>query len=258
MSSVEGLLKLPPGPNVPQVINVIVEIPKGSRNKFEIDKNSGLIKLDRYLYSSLMYPGDYGFVPQTLAEDGDPLDVLVMVNEPTFSGCLIEARPIGIFKMTDRGDNDFKILAVPNTDPLCAEIHDLWRVPPHFLREVEHFFATYKQLEAAVVQPQGWEPVEKAKEEVFKACQRWLDAKEGKYRRKDDPKPGKSSSKSSKTAVAVKSSSRSAAEKKDKLAGSTLPKAPRTALKKKTANGKPTAASLKPKAATKKSTYGTK
>lgn len=200
MANVEGLLQLPPGPNVPQVINVIVEIPKGRRSKFEVDKKSGLIKLDRYLYSSLMYPGDYGFVPQTLAEDGDPLDVLVMVNEPTFSGCLIEARPIGIFKMTDRGDNDFKILAVPNTDPLCAEIHDLWRVPPHFLREVEHFFGTYKQLEAAVVQSQGWEPVEKAKEEVSKACQRWIEANEGKGRRKEDKakadtKAGKSSKK---------------------------------------------------------------
>jgi len=187
MSSVQGLLQLPPGPNIPQVINVIVEIPKGRRSKFEIDKTSGLIKLDRYLYSSLMYPGDYGFVPQTLAEDGDPLDVLVMVNEPTFSGCLIEARPIGIFKMTDRGVNDFKVLAVPSTDPLFAEIHDLWRVPPHFLREVEHFFGTYKQLEAAVVQSQGWEPVEKAKEEVSKACQRWLDAREGKRRATDKP-----------------------------------------------------------------------
>lgn len=213
MSNVEGLLQLPPGPNVPQVINVIVEIPKGRRSKFEVDKKSGLIKLDRYLYSSLMYPGDYGFVPQTLAEDGDPLDVLVMVNEPTFSGCLIEARPIGIFKMTDRGDNDFKILAVPNTDPLCAEIHDLWRVPPHFLREVEHFFGTYKQLEAAVVQSQGWEPVEKAKEEVSKACQRWIDANEGQSkghnRRKDDKKPaatsGAKSAKSAKSAAATKS-----------------------------------------------------
>src|SRR5262245_7212985 len=106
-------LDVSPGANVPAVINVIVEIPKGRRSKFEVDKATGLLKLDRYLYSSLMYPGDYGFVPQTLAEDGDPLDALVMVNEPTFSGCLIEARPIGLFKMTDRAANDFKILAVP-------------------------------------------------------------------------------------------------------------------------------------------------
>ena len=163
---------VPPGPSVPAVVNVIVEIPKGRRSKFELDKATGLLKLDRYLYSSLMYPGDYGFIPQTLAEDGDPLDILVMVNEPTFSGCLIEARPVGLFKMTDRGANDYKILAVPNTDPLFSDFHDLWRVQPHFLREVEHFFATYKQLEAATVTTHGWDPVEKAKEEIQASIER--------------------------------------------------------------------------------------
>src|ERR1700734_1525102 len=114
-------MMIPPGTNIPSVVNAIVEIPKGRRNKFEVDKVTGLIKLDRYLYSSAVYPGDYGFVPQTLAEDGDPLDILVMVNEPTFSGCLIEARVVGIFRMKDKGLNDFKILAVPHFDPLFAE-----------------------------------------------------------------------------------------------------------------------------------------
>ena len=142
---------VPPGPKVPEVINVIVEIPKGRRSKFEVDKELGLIRLDRYLYSSSHYPGDYGFIPQTLAEDGDPLDALVMVNEPTFSGCLIRARPLGLFKMTDKGENDYKILCVPNTDPIFAEHHDLWRVPPHYLREVEHFFSTYKDLEGEIL-----------------------------------------------------------------------------------------------------------
>jgi inorganic pyrophosphatase len=164
---------VPPGPSVPAVVNVIVEIPKGRRSKFELDKATGLLKLDRYLYSSLMYPGDYGFIPQTLAEDGDPLDILVMVNEPTFSGCLIEARPLGLFKMTDKGVNDYKVLAVPNTDPLFADFHDLWRVPPHFLREVEHFFATYKQLEAATVTTQGWDPADKAKVEIYACIERY-------------------------------------------------------------------------------------
>lgn len=168
-------LFVPVGPKVPDVVNVIVEIPKGRRSKFELDKVTGLLKLDRYLYSSLHYPGDYGFVPQTLAEDGDPLDIIVMVNEPTFSGCLIEARPIGLFKMKDKGFNDFKVLAVPNSDPIFAEFHDLWRVPPHFLREVEHFFATYKQLEAATVTTQGWEPVSKAKEEIIASAKRYAD-----------------------------------------------------------------------------------
>lgn len=160
-------LQVPAGPELPEVINVIVEIPKGRRSKFEVDKNSGLLKLDRYLYSSAHYPGDYGFMPHSLAEDGDPLDVLVMVNEPTFSGCLIEARPLGLFRMTDKGQNDFKVLAVPNTDPIFADFRDLWRVPPHFLREVEHFFATYKQLEGeADVVTMGWDQVEAAYTEI--------------------------------------------------------------------------------------------
>jgi len=167
-------LFVPVGPKPPEVVNAIVEIPKGKRNKFELDKVTGLIKLDRYLYSSLHYPGDYGFIPQTLAEDGDPLDILVMVNEPTFSGCLIEARPIGLFKMTDKGFNDYKVLAVPNTDPIFAEFHDLWRVAPHFLREVEHFFSTYKQLEAATVVSQGWDPAGAAKNEILSSAERYL------------------------------------------------------------------------------------
>ena len=118
-----------PGSKSPEFVNAIVEIPKGRRSKFEVDKETGLIKLDRYLYSSSHYPGDYGFVPRTLAEDGDALDMLVMVNEPTFSGCLIETRVVGLFRMTDRGANDYKILGVPNTDPLFDEIRDLEDVP---------------------------------------------------------------------------------------------------------------------------------
>src|SRR5579862_1690307 len=132
---IRDYMMIPPGTGEAAVVNVIVEIPKGRRSKFEVDKVTGLIKLDRYLYSSAVYPGDYGFIPQTLAEDADPLDALVMVNEPTFSGCLIEARPIGLFKMIDKGQNDYKVLAVPNRDPIFAEYNDLWRVPPHFLRE---------------------------------------------------------------------------------------------------------------------------
>jgi inorganic pyrophosphatase len=171
-----------PGPNIPSVVHAIVEIPKGRRSKFEVDKETGLIRLDRYLYSSLMYPGDYGFIPGTLAEDGDPLDILVMVNEPTFSGCLIDAHPIGLFKMTDRGVNDHKVLAVPSSDPIFAEYNDLWRVPPHFLREVEHFFDTYKELEGAkgedLVKTLGWEAANKARAEVV-ACVKRFHEKAG-------------------------------------------------------------------------------
>ena len=117
--------ELPPGPDAPDVVYAIIEIPKGSRNKYEYHKSAGIIKLDRVLYSSLHYPGDYGLIPRTYYEDGDPLDVLVMINEPTFPGCIIEARPIGVFQMLDKGLPDDKILAVPATDPLFAGNTDI-------------------------------------------------------------------------------------------------------------------------------------
>jgi inorganic pyrophosphatase len=166
-------MMIPPGTGEPSVANMIVEIPKGRRTKFEICKQTGLIKMDRYLYSSTMYPGDYGFVPQTLAEDGDPSDILVMVNEPTFSGCLIEARVVGIFKMRDKGFNDFKLLAVPHKDPLFGAIKRLEDVPAHFLREVEHFFSTYKQLEGVEIEPLGWADHESGALEVRSSIDRF-------------------------------------------------------------------------------------
>ncbi len=213
---------VPPGPKVPEVINVIVEIPKGRRSKFEVDKELGLIRLDRYLYSSAHYPGDYGFIPQTLAEDGDPLDALVMVNEPTFSGCLIRARPLGLFKMTDKGENDYKILCVPNTDPIFAEHHDLWRVPPHYLREVEHFFSTYKDLEGegSEVVAQGWDNVDKAHTEIQKAIDRYngtLDTKARKSVRKASTRrkaAAVNATKVTRKATAKKASSKKATRKK--------------------------------------------
>ncbi len=157
---------LPPGPNPPELIYVLVEIPKRSRNKFEYDKITGFIKLDRVLYSSLHYPGDYGFIPRTHYDDGDPLDVLVMTNEPSFPGCVIEARPIGIFRMLDRGLNDDKILAVPATDPNFDNVHTLADVPPHFLDEVSHFFSVYKDLQHVRVEAVGWEDREAALNEI--------------------------------------------------------------------------------------------
>src|SRR4051794_8524627 len=166
-------MMISPGTDIPSVVNMIVEIPKGKRNKFELDKETGLIKMDRYLYSSAVYPGDYGFIPQTLAEDGDPLDVLVMVNEPTFSGCLIEARVVGLFRMRDKGHNDYKVLGVPNKDPLFAEMRALADVPRHFLREVEHFFSTYKQLEGATVEALGWGSHEDGAAEVRASIDRF-------------------------------------------------------------------------------------
>lgn len=171
----DSYMQVSPGTNIPSVVNAIVEIPKGRRSKFELDKETGLFRLDRYLYSSSHYPGDYGFIPQTLAEDGDPLDILVMVNEPTFSGCLIETRVVGLFRMKDRGANDYKVFGVPNSDPLFAEIRELENTPIHFLREVEHFFATYKQLEGVKIETLGWSSAESATAEVRTSVDRYLE-----------------------------------------------------------------------------------
>ena len=167
---------VPAGTELPTAVNAIVEIPKGRRSKFEVDKATGLMRLDRYLYSSSHYPGDYGFIPQTLAEDGDNLDILVMVNEPTFSGCLIQARVVGLFRMTDRGQHDCKVLAVPHSDPLFAELQDLNDVPKHYLREVEHFFATYKQLEGVTIKVDGWDHAAAATVEVHASVDRYIAA----------------------------------------------------------------------------------
>jgi inorganic pyrophosphatase len=169
---------LPAGTDLPTVVHAIIEIPKGSRNKFEVDKKTGLIRLDRYLYSASHYPGDYGFIPQTLAADGDPLDILVMVNEPTFSGCLIETRVVGMFRMIDRGHEDFKVLGVPHSDPLFNEFRTLENVPQHFLREVAHFFATYKQLEEIKVEPLGWTGSDEAFEEVRASVERYRSSRQ--------------------------------------------------------------------------------
>ncbi len=164
-----------PGTSIPSVVNAIIEIPKGRRSKFELDKSTGLFRLDRYLASSSHYPGDYGFIPQTLAEDGDALDVLVMVSEPTFTGCLIEARVIGMFRMMDKGHNDYKVLGVPNTDPLFSDYKTLDDVQTPFLREVEHFFLTYKQLEGALTEANGWAPSEDAIAEVQASINRFVE-----------------------------------------------------------------------------------
>ena len=151
---------LPPGRTPPEEVTAVVEIPSGSRNKYELDKATGLMKLDRVLYSAVHYPGDYGFIPRTLHEDGDPLDVLVLVKEQTFSGCMIDVRPIGVLRMLDRGEPDDKILAVPLHDPYSDEFFDIADIPRHVLKEVEYFFSTYKDLEGKRVQITGWEKSE--------------------------------------------------------------------------------------------------
>lgn len=147
-------------------IEVIVEIPKGSRNKYEFDPDRGLFKLDRMLFSSMHYPSDYGFFPDTLAEDGDALDALVLLSEPTFPGCLIEARPIGLFKMRDEKGLDHKILCVPVHDPQWNHLKKLADVPPHLLIEIEHFFDVYKELERKKTVVSGWEDAAAAREVI--------------------------------------------------------------------------------------------
>ncbi len=154
------------GPDAPDVVYAVVEVPKGSRNKYEYSKTAGVIKLDRVLYSPLHYPGDYGFIPQSYFDDGDPMDILVMMNAPTFPGCVIEARPLGMFKMIDKGEPDYKVLAVPSTDPNFDDYRDLDDVPKHFPREVEHFFMVYKQLQGTEVQNEGWVGQAEAKQAI--------------------------------------------------------------------------------------------
>ncbi len=140
-----------------ETITVIVEIPKGSRNKYEFDKKRNCLVFDRMLFSSVHYPSDYGYIPETLSADGDPLDAMVLLWEPTFPGCVIEARPLGLFKMRDEKGIDDKILCVPIKDPLWNHIHQLSEVPPHLLKEIEHFFKIYKDLEMKAVKVFGWQ-----------------------------------------------------------------------------------------------------
>jgi inorganic pyrophosphatase len=136
--------------------DVLIEIPRGSRNKYEYDFKLKRIRFDRMLFSSMMYPADYGFMPQTLALDGDPLDILVLINEPTFPGCVMEVKPIGVFHMADDKGPDEKIICVPVSDPIWNSLNDLSDINPHLLKEIEHFFQVYKDLENKVVDVGGW------------------------------------------------------------------------------------------------------
>jgi inorganic pyrophosphatase len=154
-------LSLIPAQPKPGLINVLVEIAGGSKNKYEFDKDMNAFALDRVLYASVRYPFDYGFVPNTLADDGDPLDGLVIMDEPTFPGCVIAARPIGMLEMIDGGDRDEKILCVPAKDPRYAEVKSLKDLPPHRLEEVAEFFRTYKNLEKKTTEILGWQDVDK-------------------------------------------------------------------------------------------------
>lgn len=157
------------GDSYPEFVEVVVEIPRGSRNKYEYDEKAHHIRLDRVLYSSVHYPTDYGFIPNTLAPDGDHLDALVIVEEPTFPGCVVPGRPIGTLDMRDERGLDHKILAVATVDPRFAAVKDIADISPHWLREIETFFATYKTLQGVETQVVGWRGVEAAWE-VIQSC----------------------------------------------------------------------------------------
>jgi inorganic pyrophosphatase len=165
------LLRIPAQPK-PGLINVLIEIPAGSKNKYEFDKDLQAFALDRVLYSSVQYPYDYGFVPNTLADDGDPLDGMVLMDQPTFPGCVIAARPIGMLEMIDGGDRDEKILCVPDKDPRYAQVKSLEDVAPHRLEEIQEFFKTYKNLEKKVTEILGWKNVD----QVMPLVEKCIDA----------------------------------------------------------------------------------
>jgi inorganic pyrophosphatase len=157
-----SLLNAKIGSKAPSIVNTIIEIPRGSTNKYEVDAATGLIKLDRVLYSPLFYPFDYGYIPETLYLDGDPLDVLVLLSHPTFPGCLVQAKPIGVLEMSDEKGSDEKILCVATKDPRYGYRDTIDTVNPHTLKEITHFFEVYKHLEDKQVDVKEWSGKEHA------------------------------------------------------------------------------------------------
>jgi inorganic pyrophosphatase len=155
-------------------VEVVVEIPKGTRNKYEVDHETGHIWLDRMLFTATRYPEDYGYIPGTLADDGDPLDALVFLEEPTFPGCHVRARPVGVFLTRDENGDDAKVLCVTASDPRQAAFQELDDLPSHVLDEIAHFFAIYKSIEPGKgTTPGGWRPREVAERIVDEAHGRY-------------------------------------------------------------------------------------
>lgn len=175
-----SLLNVKIGDKSPEIINAIVEIPKDSQNKYEIDKKTGMVSLDRVLYSPMHYPADYGFIPETLAEDGDPADVMILGSDPLFPGCVVRVRPIGMLNMIDSGEQDNKIFGVQADNPRfdsIKDISDIEKFHTHHLKEIAHFFKTYKELQGKKVEIIGWENAESAKKEIAKAQKMYQDKK---------------------------------------------------------------------------------
>ena len=151
-------------PGTRDEMTALIEVPKGSQNKYEIDKQSGMIKFDRANYSAAPFPVEYGFVPQTLWEDGDALDVVILATFPIPSGILVKIRPIALMEMIDTGENDYKIIGVPVKDMRWADVKDLEDINPHTLKEIQHFFETYKAIKGDEVKINGFKGAEAAKE----------------------------------------------------------------------------------------------
>ena len=166
-------LSLPIGEGAPAEVNAVIEIPRGQTNKYEYDKELHVFRLDRNLYSPVHYPGDYGFIPSTLSDDGDPLDVLVLVDAPSFTGCVMTVRPIGFLEMVDQGQGDEKVLAVGTNNPIYKEVHDYADLYPHLLREIEHFYTIYKELEAKTTRIKGWHDAGRARKIVSESQARY-------------------------------------------------------------------------------------
>ncbi len=167
-----SLLDITIGEDSPEVFNVVIEIPKGSHNKYEFDDETGTFELDRVLYPPLSYPADYGFIPQTRSRDGDHLDAVILSDDPLFSGSVVEVRPIGLLKMTDSGKEDFKILGVQTDDPRYKNIKDIKDIADEdgkILEEIANFFRVYKKPEEKEVVIIGWEGAESAKKEIKEA-----------------------------------------------------------------------------------------
>jgi inorganic pyrophosphatase len=169
---------LPIGSEAPKVVNAVVEVPLGQTNKYEYDKNLHVFRLDRPLYASVYYPCEYGFIPSTLSEDGDTLDILILADRPSFPGCFLEVRPIGMLDMVDQGVPDRKILSAAAHNPSYRDFKNHTDVFPHLLSEIEHFFVVYKQLEKKHVEVAGWGDSAQAEAAIVE-CHKRFKKKDG-------------------------------------------------------------------------------
>ncbi len=161
----------PIGEKTPEIVEAIIEIPKGSKAKYELDKATGMLRLDRVLFSSMQYPDNYGFIPQTYGDDNDPLDIIVLSQESIHPMCLVEAKVIGVMRMIDDGELDDKIIAVANDDEMVNKYDSIEALPPHFCKELQNFFETYKKLEEKSVEVEGFQGRDRAIEIIKTAIE---------------------------------------------------------------------------------------